>query len=189
MWKMLVIVFMLLVPLVRSLCSPSQQSSDAAQCDESILTNLNLPAAVVGTLGDFVQCVLDGTTEQCRFECTLGFLAAGCVGDVYQTCINNQQHACWSACSGGINVLNQGCLDTALDVLTLTPGVGGIVAIAVIFFNCVDILGCGVSWVLDALFNAVLTLSSDAKTDFCTSLHKIIGQNGILSGVLSFFKW
>jgi hypothetical protein len=185
---MLIVVLLLLFPLVQGLCSSSTQSSDAAQCALGILTNLDPAAAVAASLGDLVACVMDGTTTQCHLECTVGFLTADCVGEVYETCIDNQAHKCMSACSGGINIVNQGCFNAALDVGSLIPGIKGVVLLAAIFFNCVDIVDCGLEWVLNVIFNAVWNLSEDAKAEFCSLLRNLTGQIPLLSGLLSFYK-
>lgn len=184
-------ILMLFLPWVQSgitTCSPSTLGSDAEGCIQGIASNLNLRLAVAGALKDFAQCVLDGTTTQCQYECTIGFLAAGCEGENYDSCMSEQTQNCWKACDGNINVFNQGCFSASLDVASMAPEVGGIIALAGVFFSCVDIAGCGVSWALGSIINVALTLSQDAKNEFCTLLHKIVGENAILSGLLSLFN-
>jgi hypothetical protein len=185
---MLIVVLLLLFPLVQGLCSSSAQSSAAAQCAEGIVTDLNPAAAVAATVADVVQCVMNGTTTQCHFECTVGFLAADCVGEVYETCINNPAHKCMSACSGGINIFNQGCFNAALDLGSNVKKINGVVLLAAIFFDCVDITNCGLEWTLNVIFNAVWNLRADARVQFCTLIQKLAGQFPLLSGLLSFYN-
>jgi hypothetical protein len=102
--------------------------------------------------------------------------------------MHDQTQTCWKACSGGISVFNQGCFSASLDVGSEIPGVGGVVALAGVFFSCVDIAGCGVSWALDSIVNMLLNLGQKGHNEFCTLLHQIVGQNVALSGLLWLFN-
>lgn len=186
MSKILIVILLLFFPLVQGLCSSSAQSNDAAQCALSILTS-NPLAAAASDVADVVTCVLDGTTTQCHIECTIGWLTADCVGEVYQSCMDAQAHKCMSACSGGINVFNQGCFNAALDIASSIPKISGVVALAIVFFNCVDIVGCGLEWVLSVILEGLNNLAADGRTEFCQGLHDVAGNLPILSALLSFF--
>jgi len=181
-----VVILMLFLPFVHSTCGPSALGSDALGCIEGIASNFGV-LNVVGTLKDFVECVLNGTTTQCQYECFVGYLAAGCEGDNYNTCMSEQTRKCWDACDGHINVFNQGCLSAALDVASSVPGIDGIAALAGIFFSCVDVVGCGISWAITSIINVTLTLAQDAKKELCSLLYKLVGQNAALQGIVRLF--
>jgi len=186
MYKTLFAILMFFFPLVQGAtltCAPL-----ALSCVEGVVSALPNPiAGLAGTLKDFVQCVVDGTTDQCRFECTVGFLAAGCEGEVYETCMEAQQQKCWTACAGGINIANQGCFSTSLDLLTVVPGIGGIAALASVFFSCVDLVGCGIVWVVTSIVSALAGLAQEGKKEFCSLLSQIVAHIPALSLILSLY--
>jgi hypothetical protein len=188
MYKVLLALLMLFFPMVQGAtltCAPQ-----AVSCAEGVVAAIPIAAAgFVGTLKDFVQCIIDGTTDQCRFECTVGFLEAGCEGEVFETCMKAQQQKCWAACPGGINLLNQGCFSTAVDLLALIPDseIGAIAALASVFFSCVDLVGCGIVWVVTSILSALGGLAQDGKKEFCSLLSQIVDHIPALSPILSLY--
>lgn len=191
MCKMLIVLLMLFLPLVQSganTCGPNTLGSDAEACITGLVTKLSLPLAVVAPVKAFVECVLDGTAVQCQFECAIGFFAAGCDGENYLACATEKTQQCWNACDGGADIFNQGCFSAALGVAGNAPGRVGIVALAGAFSSCADIIKCDVSWAPASILKVVQNLSQDAKNEFCTLLHTMVGQNVILSSLVSFFN-
>ena len=188
MHKNLFSFLVLFFPLVQAAtltCAPP-----ALSCEEGVIASLPIAAAgFLGTFKDFITCVVEGTTEQCRFECTVGFLEADCVGEVYEPCVKAQQQKCWSACSGGINIANEGCFSTAVDLIVLIPDedIAGLAALASVFFSCVDLVGCGLEWVAVSIAGALGSLAQDAKMEFCSLLSQVVAHIPALSPILSLY--